>query len=571
MKRHLHPLDKKEDRIIAYFSMEIGLDANIPTYSGGLGILAGDTIKACADLKVPMLAVTLMCQKGYFYQKLDHEGNQTEHPVEWNPGDYMELLPTKIVVSIEGRDVIVQVWEYWVKGVKGYEIPVYFLDTNVPENTDQDKNITSMLYGGDEKFRLIQEVILGIGGVRIMQAIGYHNIQKYHLNEGHSSLLILELLRQTKIETNDTHNFEKVREQCVFTTHTPVPAGHDNFGIDLVKQVLGEFLPEDIMKRALHEGQVNMTWLALENSKYINGVAKKHGEISRDMFPGYPIDSITNGVHSLTWTSEPFRTLYDKHIPGWRMDAFALRYALKISRKEIWDAHMQAKKKLIDFVNGKTNAGMDYTTLTIGFARRCTQYKRPYLLFQNIDKLREIVDTAGKIQVLFAGKAHPKDNSGKELIKNIFSKITQLKEKIKIVYLENYDIEIGKLFTSGVDIWLNTPLKPWEASGTSGMKSCHNGIPNFSVLDGWWIEGHIENITGWSIGPKHKTEHKDHITDDEKDAEDLYYKLEKLIIPMFYNDWDKWTEIMRHTIAFNASFFNTHRMIHQYVLNAYFH
>ncbi|NWF92857.1 MAG: alpha-glucan family phosphorylase [Syntrophaceae bacterium] len=557
----------EKERSIAYFSMEIAIDSRIPTYSGGLGILAGDTLRSCADLRVPVVAVTLLYKKGYFYQKLDEQGNQYELPVQWNPQDYLRLLPEKIDVQIEGRSVGVRAWQYDIVGITGCSLPVIFLDTDLKENNDSDRAFTHYLYGGDEKYRLAQEIILGIGGIRMLRKLGYTEIKKYHMNEGHASLLVLELLRERKENKEAVWDFEGVRESCVFTTHTPVSAGHDRFSYDLVKNVLREeFLPLEIVKMLGGDNGLNMTFLALNLSHYVNGVAKKHGEVSRGMFPGYAIDSITNGVHSHTWTSESFRRLFDKYIPGWAVDSFTLRYSLGIPKQEIWNAHMESKNLLIDYVNKETNIGMDYETFTIGFARRATPYKRMHLVFSDIERLKRVAREVGKIQFIFAGKAHPKDWPGKELIKKILAISNQLKDDIKIVYLPNYDMEIAKLLISGVDLWLNTPQKPLEASGTSGMKAVHNGIPNFSVLDGWWIEGHIEGVTGWSIGSKSPEPGSDY-----KDAQEIYDKLENIILPMYYKERERWMDIMQHSIAFNASFFNTQRMVQQYVLNAYLH
>lgn len=558
-------LEERKDRKIAYFSMEIGIDHRIPTYSGGLGILAGDTIKSCADLKVPMVAVTLLYEKGYFYQKLDSQGNQQELPVQWNPKDFLMPLPNKVSVKIENRDVVIQAWQYNVLGVTGYSVPIIFLDTDLEENSEYDREVNDYLYGGDSRYRLAQEIILGVGGVRMLRSLGYTEIKKYHMNEGHASLLTLELLNNQKEKKDPTDNFETVRDLCVFTTHTPVPAGHDRFSYDLVKSVLGEFVPFDILKMLGGEEKLNMTLLALNLSKYINGVAKKHGEVSQSMFPGYPIDSVTNGVHSYTWTSNSFRKLYDKYIRGWTNDPFSLRYALSIPKKEIWQAHSEAKKRLIDYINKETNGGFDYKTFTIGFARRVAVYKRADLLFSDLNRLVNISNNVGKLQLVLAGKAHPQDLPAKELLKRIFYNINQIKNQIKVVYLENYDMELGKLLTSGVDLWLNTPQKPNEASGTSGMKAAHNGVPHFSVLDGWWVEGHIEGITGWSIGPKST----DANYDSKEEAKELYEKLQKIIVPLYYKEQDRWIEIMQHSIAINASFFNTHRMVQQYVLNSY--
>jgi starch phosphorylase len=554
----------KTERRIAYFSMEIGIHPKIPTYSGGLGVLAGDTVKSCADLNVPLVVVSLLYKKGYFYQKLDERGSQQELPYEWNPKQFLTLLKKKVTVTIENRTVFIQAWQYDVLGVGGYRAPVIFLDTNIDQNNEYDRSLTHFLYGGDQRYRFAQEIVLGIGGVRMLKELGYHHISRYHMNEGHASLLTLELLNQRKREQEPIWDIDGVRRMCVFTTHTPVSAGHDQFSYDLVWQLLGEFIPIDFLKNVGGEDRLNMTLLALNLSHYVNGVAKKHGKISREMFPGYHIDSITNGIHSPTWVSENFKKLYDEYIPGWLNDPFTLRYALSIPKDEIWNAHQQVKRILIDYVNAKINAGMDYDTLTIGFARRATAYKRADLVFFDVNRLINIAHNVGKIQFIFSGKAHPQDWPGKELIKRIISTSSQLKDNIKIVYLENYDMELAKMLISGVDLWLNTPRKPKEASGTSGMKAAHNGVPSLSILDGWWIEGCIEGLTGWSIGSALDVENV-----DETDAYSLYEKLEKIIIPTFYNNRQSWIDIMRHCIAINASFFNTHRMVQQYVLNAY--
>ena len=545
---------------IAYFSMEIGIDERIPSYSGGLGVLAGDTIKSCADLNVPMVGITLLSEKGYFYQRIDQEGNQIELPIRFDPADYLTLLPTRTKVQISDRDVILKAWLYEYHGINDYIIPVLFLDSNVNENNDWDKTLTTYLYGGDRKYRLAQEIILGIGGVRMLQSIGYDTIERYHMNEGHASLGTLELYRMYQ-------DIEKVREHCVFTTHTPVPSGHDQFDLSYANPMIGDLLTENLLDEVTFENKLNMTKLALFFSHYINGVAKKHGEISRLMFPGYSIDSITNGVHTQTWVSKPFQRLYDKHMPGWRSDPYLLRSAVSLDKEEVWNVHYEAKQKLIDFVNLRCNAGMNYDDFTIGFARRATEYKRPDLLISDIPRLQHIADNIGPMQIIYGGKAHPKDTSGKAAIKRIYNSKHEFNENIKIAFIPNYDITLAKLLTSGVDLWLNTPRRPLEASGTSGMKAAHNGVPQFGTLDGWWLEGCIEHITGWSIGPE-KTE--DQQSDDKIDKEDLYKKLETIILPKFYHDRDNWIRTMRTCIAINASFFNTNRMIQQYVLNAYF-
>jgi len=545
---------------IAYFSMEIGIDENIPTYSGGLGILAGDTIKSCADLNVPIVGVTLLSENGYFYQKIDENGNQIELPMQFAVSNFLKLLPTTTSVKIEDREIKIRAWYYQYKGVGGYIIPVFFLDSNIEGNADWDRNLTKHLYGGDNKYRLAQEIILGIGGVRMLQTLGYTTIDRYHMNEGHAALGTLELYDQL----NDV---EKVRQQCVFTTHTPVAAGHDQFDLSYAKPMLGNMFPDFILDDVTFENKLNMTKLALFFSHYVNGVAKKHGEISRMMFPGYSIESITNGVHSPTWVSEPFQRLFDKQMHGWRSDPYILRATFSIEKNAIWNAHMEAKRELINFVNKRYNIGMNYDDFTIGFARRQTAYKRPELLISDPERLKQIAEKAGPIQIIYAGKAHPKDGTGKESIRKIFEVMKTIQGKIKMAYVHNYDMMIGKKMTAGVDLWLNTPRRPKEASGTSGMKAAHNGVPQFGTLDGWWIEGCIENITGWAIGPE-KTEDRE--SDDEIDRYDLYDKLESWIIPKYYNDRDNWIRTMRSCIAINASFFNTNRMIQQYVLNAYF-
>jgi len=540
--------------------MEIGIDEQIPTYSGGLGVLAGDTIKSCADLNVPLVGITLLSENGYFYQKIDENGVQFEMPIQFDAANFLKLLPSQTKIKIDGRDVNLRVWCYQYKGISDYIVPVFFLDSNIEGNDVWDREITKHLYGGDEKYRLAQEIVLGAGGVRILQALGYKTIDKFHMNEGHAALLTLELYRQF-------NDINKVRKQCVFTTHTPVAAGHDRFDLSFAKPMVGDLLPDSLINEVTYENKLNMTRLALFFSHYVNGVAKKHGEVSRTMFPGYAIDSITNGVHTATWVSEPFQILFDKHIPGWRSDPYSLRSAYSIDKQDVWEAHLEAKRTLIDFVNGRYNVGMNYNDFTIGFARRQTAYKRPDLLISDPERLVDIAEKTGPIQIVYAGKAHPKDGSGRDSIKHIYDVMKSIEGKVKIAYIHNYNMTIGKMMTAGSDIWLNTPRRPHEASGTSGMKAAHNGVPQLSTLDGWWIEGYVENITGWSIGPEIT---KDDSSDDETDRNDLYHKLETWIIPKFYTDRDNWMRTMRSCIAINASFFNTNRMVQQYVLNAYF-
>lgn len=560
------------NRLIAYFSMEVALDSDMPTYSGGLGILAGDTIKAAADMKLPMVAVSLVHRKGYLKQKIDASGWQTEEPVDWAVDNFLQEIPALVPVTIEDRTVVIRAWRYEVKGV-GYTVPVYLLDTDVDLNAEQDRRITDHLYGGDQYYRLCQEVVLGSGGVRFLHALGYGQLERYHMNEGHSSLLALELLDREAGKAGRkvfTHQeVELVRKKCVFTTHTPVSAGHDQFPLDLVKRVLGRTEIFDMHEVFCCEGVLNMTYLALNLSHYVNGVAKRHGEISQLMFARYRIDSITNGVHVASWASEPFAKLFDEHIPGWRKDNFDLRYGLKIPKEVVWQTHEKAKLQLIDYVNKTSNAHFDEGVLTIGFARRAAAYKRADLLFQDLDRIKAIASKVGPLQIVFAGKAHPQDTAGKESIKRIIAAKNQLKADLQIIYLPDYGIDLAKLLVAGVDVWLNTPLPPLEASGTSGMKAAVNGVPSLSVLDGWWIEGCIEGVTGWSIGNDEGT----NIAYEEKlrrDATSLYDKLEHVVMPTFYNERTVFSEIMRHAIALNGSFFTAQRMLQQYVQKAYF-
>ncbi len=553
----------RQEPVIAYFSMEIALSNDIPTYSGGLGILAGDTVRSAADLLLPFVAVTLLSRKGYFRQELTPDGWQVEHPVEWEVEKSLTPLPTTVEVEIEKRKVKVRAWLYTLVSVTGGVVPVFFLDTNLPENTPEDQAITDYLYGGDRRYRLKQEIVLGIGGVRFLKAMGFE-VRKYHINEGHAALATVELLRQEK-----NSNLEAVRAHCVFTTHTPVEAGHDKFDHALVQEVLGEPVPLPLLKQLGGEDYLNMTLLALNLSGYVNGVAKRHSEVSRHMFPGYDIHSITNGVHSFTWTSESFQKIFDEYVPGWAHEPGLLVRADVIPDEKIWEAHQNEKRKLLSFVKEKTGVTMDENTFTIGFARRMTSYKRPHFVFTDLERLRK-VKRKGAFQIIFAGKAHPQDFEGKKLIQEIILQARELQSEMKIAFLENYDMEIAQKMVAGVDVWLNTPMRPLEASGTSGMKAAHNGVANFSILDGWWIEGCLEGITGWSIGPE-KEDGKTPQQIFEEEIDDFYHKLEYLILPLYYGRVDWWVKLMKNSIGKIASYFNAHRMMRRYVSEAYFH
>ena len=554
---------------VAYFSMEIALDQGIPTYSGGLGVLAGDTLRSAADLGVPVVGITLLHRKGYFEQHLDPAGNQSEQPVAWRPEDVLEPVAASATVMIEGREVRVRAWKFVVRGAAGHEVPVYLLDTALPENTPWDQTLTDYLYGGDSHYRLCQEVVLGMGGASVLRALGYNGEVHYHLNEGHSALLTLCLLEwqldgRKPFELDET-DVEAVRRRCVFTTHTPVPAGHDKFPIDMVRHVLGSE-QVSLLEAAgtAEDGMLNLTHLALRLARFVNGVAMKHREVSQGMFPDYPINSITNGVHAATWASPAFQGLFDRRIPEWRTDNNYLRYAVGVPLQEIRHAHADAKRALFEEIQRRNGVELDPKVFTIGFARRATPYKRADLVISNPERLVQIADAVGPIQIVFGGKAHPHDVGGKELIRRIHEAAALLADAVKIVYIENYEMAIAAKMIAGVDLWLNNPMKPLEASGTSGMKAALNGVPSLSVLDGWWIEGHVEGVTGWSIGSSSAE------GDQSKDASDLYLKLERVILPLFYGLPFAYAEVMRAAIAINGSFFNTQRMVEQYVRNAYF-
>ncbi len=474
---------------------------------------------------------------------------------------------------LEGRTIQLRCWKYEVTGFGGYRIPVYFLDTDLPENTEWDRTLTHHLYGGDQYYRLCQATVLGIGGTKMLRALGHEDIERFHMNEGHASLLTLELLEEEakKAGRNSINrdDVEAVRDKCIFTTHTPVPAGHDRFTNELVERALGkrEVFTER-MDIFCYDRLLNMTHLAPNWSHYVNGVAKKNGEVAREMFSGYSIDAITNGIHAGTWATNPFSKLFDRTIPSWRTDNSSIRNALDIPREEVCGAHVEAKKQLLHYVNRETNVGMDIHVMAIGFARRAAAYKRGDLLFHDLKRLKTISSKVDQIQLIYAGKAHPQDQAGKEMIQKIVQAQDILKKDIKIAYLENYDLALGKLITGGVDLWLNTPEPPMEASGISGMKAALNGVPSLSILDGWWIEGCLEGFTGWAIGENGRTSQKN---DRSRDAISLYDKLEGVIVPMYDKDRDSFIDVMptQSPLAINGSFFNTHRMVEQYVLKAY--
>lgn len=527
----------------AYFSMEIALEKEMKTYSGGLGVLAGDTLKSAADTGYPVAGVTLLYREGFLQQKIEGK-EQIEKEDAWNT-DKLEKLDVQTSIELFGREVDITAYKYVIEGVDG-EVPVIFLDTDLETNQDYDRSLTSRLYLGDRQYRLAQEAVLGIGGVRILDELGYQP-EKYHMNEGHSCLLTTELLDR----------FENIEDRCVFTTHTPVEAGHDVFKRSTVENVLTS--KADQLRDIGFGNDLNTTELAMKYSGFVNAVSEKHGDVSEEMFPNQEFEAITNGVHSTTWTSSYFKDLFDSEISEWRREPSMLPRVLKIEDKKLWDAKKKAKKDLIDLVEEKTGKKLDQEKFTLGYARRSTSYKRPTLLFKDLERL----DRIGDIQIVYAGKAHPDDTEGKRLIKKIIG-FSEILENVEVVFLEDYDMGIAEKMVSGVDLWLNTPRRGKEASGTSGMKAAHNGVPQLSVLDGWWLEGHIEGVTGWSIGEEY-VEGEDQ---DEIDSKSLYEKLDQAQ-SIYHDDRKRWIEIMKSCIAINASYFNTDRMVKDYIAKAY--
>lgn len=551
---------------VAYFSMEIALEDDIPTYSGGLGVLAGDMMRSAADLGVPIVGVTLASRQGYFRQEIAG-GRQVEQPQPWDPATRAQRLPAKVMVTIAGREVWVAAWLYTVgtacRAFAALPVPVLLLDTDLPENAPADRRLTDALYGGDEHYRLAQEIVLGVGGVRMLAALGAR-IRKYHLNEGHSALLTLELLRLQGGASEGPalqQAMAAVRRQCVFTTHTPVEAGHDQFPRDWVAQALAGLVEPTLLQAVCPEPRFNLTRLALNLSGWVNGVAARHAETSRALFPGYEVHAITNGVHALTWTAAPWRELFDRHVPQWCHEPELLVRALRLPAAEVAGAHASCKEDLLRSLAGLPGAAsLEAGRFTIGFARRMTDYKRPGLLFTDLQRLAAIARHF-PLQVIVSGKAHPRDEAGKRHVASLHAWARELAGSVAVVFVPDYRMEVARRVVAGVDLWLNTPLPPLEASGTSGMKAALNGVPSLSVLDGWWLEGWEEGVTGWAIGD-------DGAQDADRHAESLYRQLETAILPLA-GDPAAWTEVMKSAIARNGSYFNSHRMVRRYVSEAY--
>ena len=552
---------------IAYFSMEIATRPEMHTYSGGLGILAGDTARSCADLELPSVFVTLVSRAGYFRQRIDGEGRQVEEPDPWQPAQWCTPLDAMVSVAIEGKPVWIRPWLYVHTCPHGHQIPILLLDTDLDQNAAADRELTHYLYGGDEAYRLKQEIVLGIGGIRLLRALGF-DLHTYHLNEGHAALLTLELLNRWRVPTQDrivgeaAYDIAEVRERCVFTTHTPVEAGHDRFPYDLFERFLPDFVERDTLKRLAGSDRLNMTQLAFNLSGYINGVARRHAETTKRMFPGYRIRAVTNGVHVGTWIHDAFARMYQTNFPEWQHEPEILVRALQLPEDEVWRCHQAAKTDLISRVNSLTGVSLDPALPILGFARRMTGYKRPILIFSDLDRLTEIA-VRQPFQIVMAGKAHPRDGDGKEAIRRIHEMAQRLAGKVTCVFLPNYDMDLAKILVAGSDVWLNTPLPPMEASGTSGMKAALNGVLNLSVLDGWWVEACVEGVTGWAIGDDEDG------ASDEEHAGALFAKLERTVLPLYYDDSARWRWMMKQAIGNIAYYFNSQRMMRRYASEAY--
>ncbi|GAC1309184.1 MAG: alpha-glucan family phosphorylase [Vulcanimicrobiaceae bacterium] len=573
-ENRLHALDPgaKVAPRIAYFSMEIALDPSLPTYSGGLGVLAGDMMRSSADLALPLVGVTLAYRNGYFLQQLDATGRQSESADPWDPRARLQRVDRTVRVAIEGRTVSVAAWRYDVAGAGGASVPVYLLDTDIETNDVVDRGLTAALYGGDARYRLCQEAVLGFGGYALLEALGLVDaIANLHMNEGHSAFLVpaamearLAAAGRTEMTSDD---IVEVRKRFIFTTHTPVPAGHDRFDAASTAAVIGEQRAHLVAALGgVVDGDVNMTQLALRGSHYVNGVAMRHGEVSRLMFPDDTVHAITNGVHAGRWTAPAFVTLFDRYVPTWRCDNGYLRHAVGIPVEDIAAAHRAAKDDLFVEIRRRTGIALDRGRFTIGFARRAAEYKRGYLAFWDLDRLRALAAGAGPLQFVFAGKAHPQDQEGKAVIRRVFDAAERLGDELRVVYLENYEMALAKRLVAGVDLWLNTPRPPLEASGTSGMKAALNGVPSLSTLDGWWVEGCVEGHTGWCI-ESDATLRGD--AANAADAASLYAKLENIVVPLYYGDPDGYARVRRGAIALNASYFNTQRSVEQYARSAY--
>ena len=540
--------------VVGYFTAEIGLWSDLHTYSGGLGVLAGDHVKSAADAGVPLVGVTLLYHQGYARQHIDGNGVQTETFPEFDPAHHLTKTDIVIRLQLDGQALLAHVWKTEITGHSGQIVPVYFIDTRHASNSAEHQVLSSRLYGGGDEVRIRQEYVLGVGGVQLFDHLDVE-LQGLHLNEGHCTFAMLELL-------NRGWSRDELAQRSLFTTHTPVPAGHDRFEWSLVKQVVGEILPDDAQGLVRSAGdseqgaRCSMSHLAVALSTSVNAVSKLNAEVAMTMFEEQLIQPITNGVHHITWTSPVMSSLFDEHMAGWRIHPESISNADDLPTKDLLEARSKARKQLRDYVQSTTGVKLHSDRLTIGFARRFATYKRANLVFKDLQRLRTI--GAGKIQFVFSGKAHPRDQGGKQLIRDIFESADQITDEIPVAFIENYDMHTGLMMTSGVDIWLNNPIRPMEASGTSGMKAAMNGVPNCSILDGWWPEACIHGVNGWAIG------NAEDDRNDDRDAENIYNVLEHDVLPLWEREGNGWSDMMKASIAASAGF-TGHRMIQDYL------
>lgn len=551
----------------AYLSMEIGLKDRVRSYAGGLGVLAGDILRSAADLGYPIVGMTLISDKGYFDQEII-DGRQVSFPESDYDFSGLRKLEERVLVKIGGSQVEICAWEHLIKGINGV-VPVYFLDTSLEINSPSDRIITSFLYGGDTNYRLRQEIVLGIGGVKMLEKLGYR-IRKYHLNEGHSSLAAAYLLSQEEMKEK-RRAVERVKEKIVFTNHTPVKAGNDNFPLEEMSSELPD-LAGVLSRFSDSAGRLDMTRLGMMLAGYISGVSRPHQKILRRLFPDFSIRRVNNGVDANYWASDHFAALFDEYVPGWRGDSRRLKRAVRIPIEEIWRVHLLAKQELLARVKESAGVDMDEDVFTIGFARRFAPYKRSAMIISDMEKLLSI-SSRYPLQIIYSGKAHPDDVNGQEIIAEILDKAEKYRDKIKIVFLEDYDLSLSRLMAAGCDLWLNNPLPHLEASGTSGMKAAINGVPQLSTADGWWVDGCHPGKTGWSFGRAKVSSESGidplYLESIHQDAPELYSRLEDEILPLFFSRPRRWQKVMQKTIAINGHNFNTQNTIRQYIKEAY--
>jgi starch phosphorylase len=560
---------RKSQYKVAYLTMEVALENRLRNYAGGLGVLAGDILRSAADLSLPMVGVSLLSDKGYFNQEII-DGKQMA--ISDTDYDFSRLtkVPQTVIVRIGNENVTIGAWEYLLHGIGGAVVPFYFLDSDFPENSPTNRLIADRLYGGDDDYRFRQEMVLGIGSVKLLKALGYSGLDKFHLNEGHSSLAAAHIFSDYLASGMDQKRaLKNTKDKVVFTNHTPVRAGNDAFGWDMVKKYYSDYCNIESFS---HSEVLDMNDLGMGLSGFVGGVSRSHSRILRQMHPGSKITYINNGVDPNYWTSGSMSLVFDKYVPGWRQDNSKLSRATRIPLEVISQAHAQSKQELIDLIAARTGVKFFSSQMIIGFARRFASYKRPQLIFHDIDRLLAISDRY-PVQLVFAGKAHPKDEIGQEIMSKILKIISANTEKLRAVFLEDYDLDLARVIISGSDVWLNNPLPPLEASGTSGMKAAVNGVPQISTYDGWWVDGYKKGKTGWIFGSKGcgpEYSQGDYENLLEQDSRDFYRVLEGDVLPLYYNiNPDKWLKICRSCVAFNGNKFSSQKTVSAYRHRAY--